>query len=161
MNSRDYREVSNSDDIIDSRDVIAMVADLESQIEDLNSEMEAKDLEIELIDSESEEGREKIADLSLEIDDLQGQRSDLQERLNPVKALADECEGYASDWQYGATLIRDDYFEDFAREEAESLGLIKDEIGWPYDCIDWQEAAEQLQQDYSSVDFDGVTYWVR
>ena len=32
---------------------------------------------------------------------------------------------------------------------------------WPYSCIDWEQAAEELQQDYMSVEFDGVTYWMR
>jgi hypothetical protein len=32
---------------------------------------------------------------------------------------------------------------------------------WPRNCIDWKEAAEQLQQDYSCVEFDGTTYWYR
>lgn len=27
--------------------------------------------------------------------------------------------------------------------------------------IDWKRAAEALQSDYTSVEFDGVTYWVR
>jgi hypothetical protein len=28
-------------------------------------------------------------------------------------------------------------------------------------CIDWNEAASELQMDYTAVEFDGVTYWVR
>ena len=32
---------------------------------------------------------------------------------------------------------------------------------WPFNCIDWEKAAEELQQDYMSIDFDGVTYWMR
>lgn len=27
--------------------------------------------------------------------------------------------------------------------------------------IDWERAAEELRMDYTAVDFDGVTYWVR
>ena len=32
---------------------------------------------------------------------------------------------------------------------------------WPLYCIDWEYAARELKHDYTSVDFDGVTYWVR
>ena len=32
---------------------------------------------------------------------------------------------------------------------------------WPYRCIDWQQVADELRQDYTSVSFDGITYWVR
>jgi hypothetical protein len=28
-------------------------------------------------------------------------------------------------------------------------------------CIDWDQAARELQVDYFDVDFDGVTYWIR
>jgi hypothetical protein len=42
---------------------------------------------------------------------------------------------------------RDD--EEFARELAESVGDIDREARWPYTCIDWEEAAAQLMQDYS------------
>ncbi len=39
--------------------------------------------------------------------------------------------------------------------------MIQDGAQWPYTCIDWDEAARQLQMDYASVDYDGVTYWIR
>lgn len=61
----------------------------------------------------------------------------------------------------GVTLIRDSYFESYARELAEDIGAIKSDLGWPYDYIDWERAADALKQDYSSIDFDGVEYWVR
>lgn len=86
--------------------------------------------------------------------------SDAQEYV-ALRDFADEAEGYASDWQYGATLIRDSHFEDYARELAEDCGYIKKDVGWPYTCIDWDRAADDLKVDYSGVEFDGVTYWVR
>jgi hypothetical protein len=30
-----------------------------------------------------------------------------------------------------------------------------------YIVIDWDATAENIQADYTSVDFDGVTYWIR
>lgn len=48
-----------------------------------------------------------------------------------------------------------------AQELADDIGAIDRNATWPCNCIDWDEAAEQLQQDYTEVDFDGVTYWVR
>lgn len=27
--------------------------------------------------------------------------------------------------------------------------------------VDWERAARELQMDYTPVEFDGVTYWVR
>lgn len=62
--------------------------------------------------------------------------------------------------QYGDVLVRDSYFVDFAQQLAEDTGAVNDNAQWPYTCIDWGEAARELQYDYSSVDFDGETYWV-
>lgn len=76
-------------------------------------------------------------------------------------ALAKEAADYAPDWEYGETLIRDSYFEDYARELAEDIGAIKADASWPLSYIDWPAAADALRMDYTAVDFDGVTYWVR
>lgn len=118
---------TNSDDVIDSRDIIERIADLEATVTD--------------------EG--------------DGPDEDERAELVILKALA--AEGYysASDWEYGETLIRDSYFEEYAQELADDIGAINSEATWPNDCIDWERAARELQMDYTSVDFDGVTYWVR
>ena len=112
---------TNSDDVIDSRDIIARIEELEGQ------------------DERDEEETAELASL---------------------KALAGEAEG-CPDWTYGETLIRDSYFEDYARELAEDIGAIPKDAGWPAYCIDWERAASELQMDYTSVEFDGVTYWIR
>jgi hypothetical protein len=44
---------------------------------------------------------------------------------------------------------------------ADDLGVIDKYACWPVYCIDWEEAADMLNEDYLSVDFDGVTYWIR
>ena len=83
------------------------------------------------------------------------------EELAALKALQDEAEGYAADWLYGATLIRESYFEEYAQELAEDIGAIDRNAGWPAYCIDWEQAARDLSQDYSMVEFAGVNYWIR
>lgn len=113
-------EISNSTDVIDSRDVIARIKELEGT-----------------------------------------EDADEQTELKALLALQEEAEGYSPDWKYGATLIRDSYFEDYARELADDIGAIKSDAQWPATCIDWKQAADELKQDYTSVEFDGVTYWVR
>jgi len=83
------------------------------------------------------------------------------EELKALKALAGEASGYAEDWAYGEALIRDSYFETYAQDLAEDIGAINKDASWPNDCIDWEKAADQLKQDYTEVDFDGVAYWTR
>jgi hypothetical protein len=68
---------------------------------------------------------------------------------------------WRGDW-YPVTLIRDSYFTEYAQSFAEDIGLISDTAtGWPYTCIDWDRAARELQMDYTSVEYDGITYWYR
>ncbi len=80
-------------------------------------------------------------------------------------AIADEIirlsnEGI-EDWQYGATLIREDYFKEYAQELAEDIGAIDRNASWPLTYIDWDAAAAALMQDYTSVSFLGYDYQVR
>lgn len=65
------------------------------------------------------------------------------------------------DWEYGVTLVRDSYFTVYAEQLAEELDLINPDATWPANHIDWESAAEELQQDYTSLSFDGVDYWAR
>lgn len=142
------RTISNSDDIIDSRDVIARIDDLESD----RDSFPVTDEDGNPIEEPTDEQR------ALAWGD---ENPDDAAELRALVALADECEGYVSDWRHGEALIRDSYFEDYARQLAEDIGAIDRGVGWPARCIDWEQAASELQQDYTSVDFDGVTYWVR
>ncbi len=81
-------------------------------------------------------------------------------RCAKALAMAEEAEGYC-EWKDGATLIRDSYFKEYAQELAEDTGAINKDARWPTNCIDWEEAASELKQDYTEVDFDGVPYQVQ
>ena len=80
--------------------------------------------------------------------------------LEALQKLAEQAEGYAVDWHHGEILIRDDYFTDYAREMLEDCGTIpRDLPSWVE--IDWEATARNVRADYTAVDFDGVTYWIR
>lgn len=154
------REVNNSDDVIDSRDVIARIEALEEEreaaVDTVREAVENADLPDADVDETLAWREESIETAGAEWD-----RTYEGQELAALKALADEAEGYAADWRHGETLIRDSYFEQYARELAEDIGAIKGNEAWPLSYIDWSAAADALKQDYTSVDFDGVTYWIR
>jgi antirestriction protein len=118
-------EISKYDDLIDSRDVI-----------------------------------ERIAELQAVLDAGESLGDDRDEYM-ALTTLAEEASGYIPDWEYGETLIRDSYFKEYAQELAEDIGAITGDETWPASCIDWDQAARELQMDYTAVEFDGVTYWTR
>jgi hypothetical protein len=130
------KTIENTDDLIDVRDIIARVEELEDTIPEDDSERDAW--------GASDDGIECTILESL-LADLKGMGGDEQWR---------------GDW-YPITLIRDSYFRDYAQELAEDIGAIPADAGWPSRCIDWDQAARELQQDYSSIEFDGITYWTR
>lgn len=87
--------------------------------------------------------------------------TDAQAELDSLFKLAKHGEAYADDWEYGATLVRGTYFEEYARELAEDCDMIDHDAAWPMRCIDWKQAADELRVDYTAIDFDGETYWIR
>ncbi|MFZ2992430.1 MAG: hypothetical protein WA061_01830 [Microgenomates group bacterium] len=164
------RNIDNSEDILDSRDIIERIEELESdedifedKVQDLEDEIE--DLELTREDSEDkiDELDEEIRELRSQIEKLETDWEDSDEaiELKSLRDFQDEFEGYCPDWNHGTTLIRDSYFVEYAKELANDIGTIDGSEGWPLNCIDWKEAAEELQQDYTSGDFDGVEYWAR
>lgn len=140
--------IDNFDDVIDSRDVIARIEELTDELETARADQ----------GGESESFEHWCSAVLRDAGELY---YDECAELKTLKALADEASGYAADWQHGETLIRDSYFKDYAMELADDIGAIDNNASWPLTCIDWGQAARELQMDYTSVDFDGVTYWIR
>ena len=89
-----------------------------------------------------------------------GLDDDEREELTMLRAFRDD-EVDSGEWRHGITFVRDDYFEDYARDLAAELGDIKSEVSWPYTCIDWEQAADELRTDYTEVEYDGETYLYR
>jgi len=118
-------------DIIDSRDVIARIEELES-----DKEATEDDPELDLFDDDD------------------------QEELNALTALAVAGEACAADWQHGETLISDNHFEEYAQDMAADIGAISSDAAWPACHIDWTAAADALKHDYTPVFFDGDTYQI-
>lgn len=102
----------------------------------------------------------------LDVRDLIERYEALRSELDDLTDLLDELRGSGGDHQwegdwFPVTLIRDSYFQDYAQEMAEDIGAISGDASWPKNHIDWESAAQELQIDYSSVEFDGTTYWYR
>jgi hypothetical protein len=141
-----HQEITSFDDIIDSRDVIARIEELEGYRDDAAS---AEDVSMTFIDAAGAT-HNWTPDWTVEA----------AEELRILKEFASEGEGFA-DWEHGETMVRDSYFETYAQELAEDCGMLDKANSWPLNCIDWEQAARELKYDYTSADFNGVTYWGR
>jgi len=126
-------KIDNSIDILDSR----VVKERIDELEDL------------LID--------KLTDVKKESKD---EAEEVKSELDSLNELRDKASTLAPDWDYGAILIRDSYFEEYAKELAEDIGVVSRDFNWSNSHIDWTSAAEEFQMDYACVDFDGIDYWI-
>ena len=135
---------------LDTRDLYKRQAELQSDLDNLIEEF--ADLKEENSSHQEAEANLEEAEANL----LEWQNEYGQE----LKALDDLESEVGRDWMHGTTLIPEDEFKDYARELAEDIGTDSN-ASWPLNCIDWDSAAEQLKQDYSSVEFEGTTYLYR
>lgn len=166
--------VDNTNDIIDSRDILERIEELETELssvecgecsgsghapmpEDADEDAGPKPAECAHCD-----GRGTVSLLDREAMPEEAEHNAAFTELEKLRALVEEIEANAGDSaRDGVTLIRDNYFETYARELADDIGAVNKDLSWPNNCIDWERAAEELKMDYSIVDHDGTDYWVR
>lgn len=123
-------------DIIDVRDIIARVEELENEMQG-----EIPD-GTTWVDTEQ---AEELSTLATIMEDLKDNGGD---------------EHWRGDW-YPITLIADDHFTQYAQDLAYEIGAIPANTTWPNNCIDWEQAARELRHDYTSVEIGKFTYWYR
>ena len=111
---------------------------------------------------DAQDVRKRIAELESQIEDATDE-DDVECEKDELKILEAFAGEIGSDnLQHGCQLIHEDHFEEHAREMAGELhGKAVADAEWPFYCIDWTKAAEELQIDYTGADFDGVTYYFR
>lgn len=129
-------ETLNSEDVIDVRDIIERIEELESSKDDHEAEPDGGHW--------SDEEAQELQTLTDLMDDLKGYGGDEQWR---------------GDW-YPVTLIRESYFTDYTQEMLEDCGTIpRDLPSWLH--IDWEATAREVMIDYSTVEINGVSYFYR
>ena len=170
------KTISNTDDVIDSRDIIERIDELTGDFQALVDDIEA---------AETDEEREMafsalsawlirhtntVPDLKtteeIAFDDVsEWAESDDAHELKALLALADEAE-CSPGWSYGETLIHEDYFTDYIEELINDCYELPKEFNsgdwpWRHMTIDYVAAADEAKQDYMEVNFDGASYYIR
>jgi len=124
--------ISNRQDIIDSRDIIDELNELEGDLECYIDDEGGTEEDFPAID-----------------------------RLNELREwneLGDDID----DWDYGAMLIHYDYFSEYAKELVKDIGDLPKDLPWYIESnIDWDGVADDLMSDYTSIELGGQTYLVR
>lgn len=126
--------VDNNNDILDSRDIISRIEELEND-------------------------RDSWSDDADSDTTWEAECPDDAQELTILTDLAEECENY-SEWVHGEVLVRYSYWEDYVQELLEGCGDIPRDMPH-YLVIDWKQTADNISQDYAIVTYDGVDYYIR
>jgi hypothetical protein len=134
---------TNMDDLINVRDVMWRVEELREMRESHAPETDSTGLAVTSWEEENEDDANELAALEALLEDLAGNGGD---------------EKWEGAW-YPATLIRDDHFTDYARDLCEDIGDMSNIPS--YIEIDWEATASNIHMDYTTVEFNGATFWYR
>ena len=128
--------------------------ELEADIEYLNGEYDELADELAEIEADEEatdeEYRAKEDEVNNKRREIEFWKEENQERLDDLtqclKAMDDYC---------GDTLINEDSFTDYVIELADSVDI----PNWI--VVDWEATAENVAMDYTVVEFEGETWYMR
>ena len=139
--------LSNTDDTIDTRDLIARIEELKD--------------DLGLSEGDTGEAGENLRN-TFNRDPAQ---ADLWTELEALEKVADEASA-SPYYEYGETLIRESYFTTYIEELInECYELPKDlnsgKWPWRHMKLDYEAAANEAKVDYIECDYDGVTYLIR
>lgn len=134
--------------VIDTRDLQDRIEELESQIEDVGAEI--LDLEEQLQDEDEEESYNE------QIEQLEEDREILIEELDELLSIREEI----PEWYDGNALIHESYWVEYVQDLLEDTGDVPSDLPW-YIVVDWVSTAENIAVDYSTIEYDGSTYYYR
>ena len=95
---------------------------------------------------------------------------DLEEELNTseieidrkkaIEELKNETKNYG--WEHGIIFISEFEWRDYCKDMAIDCGYISRMTNNPLEhCVDWDEWADLVKNDYSEIEFEGSTYHYR
>ena len=137
---------------LDTRDLQEQIDNLELEIEELNEDLEDLDKDLGMCGSDFE-----LLTVQDEIEKGKEQLQDLRDELQPLLDL--KAEGIP-EWDDGATLIPESDWEEYVEDLLKDCGYISNDVPW-WIVIDWAATADNVAADYSTVDYDGDTYYYR
>jgi len=149
--------ISSSDNIIDSREVISLAEEFESDIELKQEEIQEKKDELAEVSNDEDDDEEERANLESELADLVDELTDLEEEAKSILEFRDDVENYH---RGGMLLINEDYWAQYVQELAEDTGGVDTRV-WPFNCIDWEQAAADLESDYTQLEWEGTTFYIQ
>jgi len=134
--------------VFDSRDLIKYLEELETEANELWEDYE----------DNNPEGAEETDQNTW----LKETHPRTFEHLENVRDFCSELEDCCPDFNYGATIIENDYFQEYAKELVKDIGdLPADLPGYIEHNIDWEGVADDIARDYTIVSYENNDYYIR
>ena len=163
--SLDSRDIQEELDNIES-----LKNDFELNLEELNNELQ--ELESDLYDIENTEDYvskqndidamlEQIVEKENDVQECEVEYSRYSEELTELEELKEEISNNSDEgFEYGIQLIHENDIDDYLHELLLDCGYIpKDLPSWIE--IDWQATCDNMKEDYSELELNGNTFYVR
>lgn len=146
--------------VFDSRDLIEYKDHLANELVELfnaiNEDFQATDIN-EIFGTD---GYEFADDAKEVFADFEADNEDEIKEYNDLVEFCEELENYCADFNYGVGIIHENYWQEYVQELITDCGYIsKDFPQWIE--IDWETTANNVSEDYTTVNYDGSTYYAR
>lgn len=148
--------------ILDTRDLRERLEELESEYDDLKTAVDdAEEAIQDLLEVAVEPDPDVLEDAETALQEAKDSLQEFEESddFKEMKELLDMSEEI-SEWRYGDALIPADGWVDYVRDLVEDLGYISKDFPWWIE-VDWEKTADNISQDYSTIDYQGETYYYR
>lgn len=142
-------KINFNDDMIDSRNILARLRYLDGELETAREER--------IENFEAENSREVTDDEREKFENETPPEWEHAEEHKSLSEIIEEIGETAA--HYGVTLVNDSHFEDYAEDYARDVCGMSGSEKWPFNHIDWEKAANELQSDYTQIEIDGQTFW--
>jgi hypothetical protein len=139
-----------STQVLDTRDLIERRDELKQSV--LDSFLETFE--------HYEERTESFEDILFNEEEIQDWKEDWSDEIDEICQIDNIEDTLGSEFEYGITLVREDYWEDYVEDLLVEIGYLpKDLPCWIE--IDWVSTAYNVKQDYDEVEYQGDMYFGR
>jgi len=139
-----------STQVLDTRDLIERRDELKQSV--LDSFLETFE--------HYEERTESFEDILFNEEEIQDWKEDWSDEIDEICQIDNIEDTLGSEFEYGITLVREDYWEDYVEDLLVEIGYLpKDLPCWIE--IDWASTAYNVKQDYDEIEYQGDMYFGR
>lgn len=140
--------------ILDTRDLQERLDELESELASLQEYVTEAEETAAAEEEQTDGTLQELADARTALQEFE--ESDDYEELEELRSMSEEI----FEWRHGEALIPVDEWEDYVQELLSDIGDLPRDIPG-YIVIDWEATAANIAQDYSTIDYQGETYYYR